>query len=40
MSGARAQATMTRLHSDRPSLPDLFPPESEFAGDPLPGSAL
>jgi hypothetical protein len=28
------------LHSDRPSLPDLFPPESEFAGDPLPGSAL
>ena len=28
------------LHSDRPSLRDLFPPESEFAGEPLPGSAL
>jgi hypothetical protein len=28
------------LHSDRPSLRDLFPPASEFAGEPLPGSAL
>jgi len=28
------------LYSDHPSLPDLFLPESEFAGDPLPGSAL
>ena len=28
------------LHSDRPSLRDLFPPESEFAGQALPGSAL
>ena len=28
------------LHSDRPSLRDLFPPESEFAGKPLLGSAL
>jgi catechol 2,3-dioxygenase-like lactoylglutathione lyase family enzyme len=28
------------LHSDRPSLRDLFPPESEFAGEPLLGSAL
>ena len=28
------------LHSDRPSLRDLFPPGSEFAGEPLPGSAL
>jgi len=28
------------LHSDRPSLRDLFPAESEFAGDPLLGSAL
>jgi catechol 2,3-dioxygenase-like lactoylglutathione lyase family enzyme len=28
------------LHSDRPSLRDLFPPESEFAGQPLAGSAL
>jgi hypothetical protein len=28
------------LHSDRPSLRDLFPPESEFVGEPLPGSAL
>jgi hypothetical protein len=28
------------LHSDRPSLRDPFPPESEFAGEPLPGSAL
>ena len=27
------------LHSDRPSLRDLFPPGSEFAGEPLPGSA-
>ena len=27
-------------HSDRPSLRDLFPPGSEFAGEPLPGSAL
>ena len=28
------------LHSDRPSLRDLFPPESEFAGEPTLGSAL
>lgn len=28
------------LHSDRPSLRDLFPPESEFAGEPVLGSAL
>jgi hypothetical protein len=28
------------LHSDRPSLRDLFPPGSEFAGEPLPGSEL
>ena len=28
------------VHSDRPSLRDLFPPESEFAGDPLLHSAL
>lgn len=28
------------LHSDRPSLRDLFPPESEFAGEPLLSSAL
>jgi catechol 2,3-dioxygenase-like lactoylglutathione lyase family enzyme len=28
------------LHSDRPSLRDLFPPESEFAGEPLLGSAV
>ena len=28
------------LHSDRPSLRDLFPPESEFAGQPVLGSAL
>src|SRR6185437_7964891 len=28
------------LHSDRPSLRDLFPPGSKFAGEPLPGSAL
>ena len=28
------------LHSDRPSLRDLFPPGSEFAGEPLLGSAL
>jgi catechol 2,3-dioxygenase-like lactoylglutathione lyase family enzyme len=28
------------LHSDRPSLRDLFPPGSEFAGEPLAGSAL
>src|ERR1700704_2566306 len=28
------------LHSDRASLRDLFPPGSEFAGEPLPGSAL
>jgi len=28
------------LHSDRPSLRDLFPPESEFAGEPLLDSAL
>jgi catechol 2,3-dioxygenase-like lactoylglutathione lyase family enzyme len=28
------------LHSDRPSLRDLFPPESEFAGEPIPDSAL
>lgn len=28
------------LHSDRPSLRDLFPPSSEFAGEPVPGSAL
>ena len=27
-------------HSDRPSLRDLFPPGSEFAGEPLLGSAL
>ena len=27
-------------HSDRPSLRDLFPPGSEFAGEPLAGSAL
>jgi catechol 2,3-dioxygenase-like lactoylglutathione lyase family enzyme len=28
------------LHSDRPSLRDLFPPESEFAGEPVLGSDL
>ena len=28
------------LHSDRPSLRDLFPSGSEFAGEPLLGSAL
>ena len=28
------------LHSDRPSLRDLFPPGSEFAGQPLLDSAL
>jgi hypothetical protein len=28
------------LHSDRPSLRDLFPSESEFAGEPLLDSAL
>ncbi len=28
------------LHSDRPSLRDLFPPQSEFAGDPILDSAL
>jgi catechol 2,3-dioxygenase-like lactoylglutathione lyase family enzyme len=28
------------LHSDRPSLRDLVPPESEFAGEPLLDSAL
>jgi hypothetical protein len=28
------------LHSDRPSLRDLFPPESEFAGEPVLDSAL
>jgi hypothetical protein len=28
------------LHSDRPSLRDLFPPESEFAGEPVLSSAL
>ncbi|MGH3291332.1 MAG: VOC family protein [Trebonia sp.] len=28
------------LHNDRPSLRDLFPPESEFAGKPLLDSAL
>jgi hypothetical protein len=28
------------LHNDRPSLRDLFPPGSEFAGEPLLGSAL
>ena len=28
------------LHSDRPSLRDLFPPGSVFAGKPLLGSAL
>src|SRR5712671_5167070 len=28
------------LHSDRPSLRDLFPSGSEFAGEPLAGSAL
>jgi hypothetical protein len=28
------------LHSDRPSLRDLFPPGSEFAGEPLLDSAL
>jgi hypothetical protein len=28
------------LHSDRPSLRDLFPRTSEFAGEPLLGSAL
>jgi catechol 2,3-dioxygenase-like lactoylglutathione lyase family enzyme len=28
------------LHSDRPSLRDLFPPGSEFAGEPDLGSAL
>lgn len=28
------------LHSDRPSLRDLFPPESEFAGEPLLDSDL
>jgi hypothetical protein len=28
------------LHSDRASLRDLFPPESEFAGEPLLDSAL
>jgi catechol 2,3-dioxygenase-like lactoylglutathione lyase family enzyme len=28
------------LHSDRPSLRDLFPPGSQFAGEPDPGSAL
>ncbi len=28
------------LHSDRPSLRDLFPPESEFAGEPLLDSAV
>jgi len=28
------------LHSGRPSLRGLFPPESEFAGGPLPGSGL
>ena len=27
-------------HSDRPSLRDLYPPGSEFAGEPLPDSAL
>jgi hypothetical protein len=29
-----------RSDSDRPSLRDLFPSESEFAGEPIPGSAL
>jgi hypothetical protein len=28
------------LHSDRPSLRDLFPPGSEFAGEPVLGSPL
>ena len=28
------------MHSNRPSLRDLFPPGSEFAGEPLLGSAL
>jgi hypothetical protein len=28
------------LHSDRPSLRDLFPPASEFAGEPVLDSAL
>jgi hypothetical protein len=28
------------LHSDRPSLRDLFPADSEFAGDPVLDSAL
>jgi hypothetical protein len=28
------------LRSDRPSLRDLFPPESEFAGEPLLDSAV
>ena len=28
------------LHSDRPSLRDLFPPESELAGEPVLGSDL
>jgi catechol 2,3-dioxygenase-like lactoylglutathione lyase family enzyme len=28
------------LHSDRPSLRDLFPPDSEFAGEPVLDSAL
>ena len=28
------------LHGDRPSLRDLFPPGSDFAGEPLLGSAL
>lgn len=28
------------LHSDRPSLRDLFPPESEFTGEPVLDSAL
>ncbi|MCW2935287.1 MAG: hypothetical protein JWM19_6249 [Actinomycetia bacterium] len=28
------------LHSDRPSLRDLFPAGSEFAGEPVPDSAL
>jgi catechol 2,3-dioxygenase-like lactoylglutathione lyase family enzyme len=31
---------LCHIHSDRPSLRDLFPPGSEFAGEPVAGSAL
>ena len=41
--GLRCAGTLIELcdlHSDRPSLRDLFPPGSEFASELLPGSAL